>query len=297
MQRFIRTDLAVEARESLKNGDFSGGLPDGVDYACREEDGLRIERITVSDKSAAEQLCKPMGTYSTITPDALFDRAHNAFPRTAQAIADELRGMLPSEGTVLVAGLGNECITPDALGPWCLRHVLVTRHLRRQLPEQFGQFRTVAAVAAGVTGTTGLESAELVRAVCRAVSPAAVIAVDALAARESARLCRTVQLASSGISPGSGVGNRRARLDRASLGVPVIAVGVPTVVDAATLAADLAEKAGAPLPEDAPLPHGLVVTPRDIDQRVRETAQLIGVAIDLALHPYLSLEDVEMMLA
>lgn len=297
MERFIRTDLAVEARESLKNGDFSGSLPDGVDYTCREEDGLRIERITVSDKSASEQLCKPMGTYSTITPDALFDRAHNAFPRTAHAIAQELSDMLPGEGPVLVAGLGNECITPDALGPWCLRHVLVTRHLRRQLPEQFGAFRPVAAVAAGVTGTTGLESAELVRAVCRAISPAAVIAVDALAARDSSRLCRTVQLASSGISPGSGVGNRRVRLDRATLGIPVIAVGVPTVVDAATLAADLAARAGTPLPDDAPLPHGLVVTPRDIDQSVRETARLIGVSIDLALHPYLALEDIEMMLA
>ena len=158
----------------------------------------------------------------------------------------------------------------------------------------------VAALAAGVLGTTGMESGELVRAVAETLRPACVIAVDALASRSLHRVCTTVQLSDTGIVPGSGVGNHRYALDRETLGVPVIAVGVPTVVDGATLALDILEEAGRTDLDPAALRGiggDLMVTPRDIDQRVKDMAKVIGYGIDLALHPGLTLEDVELFLS
>ena len=193
-----------------------------------------------------------------------------------------------------MVGLGNRAITPDALGPKVHDHTLVTRHLVEGCPEHFGGFRPVAALSAGVLGTTGMESGELVQAVCRRLEPACVVAVDALASRSLKRLCRTVQLSDTGIAPGSGVGNHRAALDRASLGVPVLAVGVPTVVDGATLAADLLGTAELP-----PLGEGrdLLVSPKDIDSQVSDLAKVIGYGIGLALHPGLRVEDLDLLLS
>ena len=166
-------------------------------------------------------------------------------------------------------------------------------------PSQFGSFRPVAVLAAGVLGTTGVESGEIVKAVADQIRPKAIVAVDALAARRLERLCTTVQVSDTGISPGSGVGNHRFSLDRESMGVPVIAVGVPTVVDGATLAADLLEEAGRDGFDPAALAKGsgatLMVSPRDIDQRVEDMAKVIGYGVSLALQPELSLEDLEML--
>ena len=170
--------------------------------------------------------------------------------------------------------------------------VLVTRHLKTRLPEEFAAFRPVSVFRTGVLGTTGIESAALVRGVVSLVRPDRVIAVDALSAREAARLCRAVQVTDAGIVPGSGVGNARSALTEETLGVPVVAVGVPTVVDARTLCADLSG-AEIDLPEDTEL----FVTPRDIDTRVRDSARLVGYAIDLALHDALTIEDIDMFLA
>ena len=180
------------------------------------------------------------------------------------------------------------------MGPKVHEYTLVTRHLVRQVPEHFGDLRPVASLSAGVLGTTGMESGELVRAVSERLRPACVIAVDALASRSLKRVCRTVQLADTGIAPGSGVGNHRAALDRASLGVPVIAVGVPTVVDGATLAADLLGTEELP-----PLGEGrdLMVTPKDIDSQVADLSKVIGYGIDLALQPSLTLEDLDLLLS
>ena len=198
-----------------------------------------MTRVSILDRRGEEALGKPVGTYVTLTLDGLARREENAFGRAARAVAaelGELLGFLHPEAPVLVVGLGNRAITPDAVGPKVHEYTLVTRHLVRQVPEHFGDLRPVASLSAGVLGTTGMESGELVRAVSERLRPACVIAVDALASRSLKRVCRTVQLADTGIAPGSGVGNHRAALDRASLGVPVIAVGVPTVVDGATLA-------------------------------------------------------------
>ncbi|MCD8051961.1 MAG: GPR endopeptidase, partial [Clostridiales bacterium] len=191
----------------------------------------------------------------------------------------------------LVVGLGNRAITPDAVGPWAVDHTVVTRHLVARLPETFGDFRPVAAVATGVLGTTGVESGELVKALCQRLRPAVVIAIDALAARSARRLCSTIQLTDTGIVPGSGVGNARFALTREELGVPVLAVGVPTVVRAATLAADLGADEG-----QRETLGGLLVTPKDIDALAAELARIIGYGVTMALQEGVTLEDVEYLL-
>ena len=175
-----------------------------------------------------------------------------------------------------------------------------TRHLVEQVPEHFGSFRPVAALAAGVLGTTGVESGELVRAVVEKIRPACVVVVDALASRSLSRVCTTVQLADTGIVPGSGVGNARFALNQETLGVPVIAVGVPTVVDAATLASDVLAQAGRDDLDPEALRgagDGLLVTPRDIDARVADLAKVIGYGINLALQPGLTIADIDLFLS
>lgn len=294
-----RTDLALEAGELWR--EEGAGAPPGVEEAERTEDGFQLREVRVLDARGAEALGKPVGRYITLELDPLSRREEDALGRGAALLAKELRRLLPlGEGeTVLVCGLGNAAITPDRIGPEAIRHTLATRHLLRTMPKTFSGLRPVCALETGVMGVTGLESAELIRAVTDCVRPAAVIAVDALAARRLRRICRTVQLSDTGIVPGSGVGNARAELSAATLGVPVIAVGVPTVVDAGTLAADLLREAGAEEPPEELLSgvgEELFVTPRLIDSQVRDAGKLIGLGIDLALHEGLTVEDVEMLL-
>ena len=284
----LRTDLAQEARE-LWAEEEGGGLPPGVTAETAEEEGTEVETLTVASPEGAAALGKPEGVYVTLTPGALLRREEGAFDRAALTLGRQLRRLLglAPEAAVLAVGLGNEAVTPDSLGPRAMRHVLATRHLKEALPETFGAFRRVAVLETGVLGNTGLESAELVRAVTEKLKPDAVIAVDALASRRLGRVCRTVQLTDTGIVPGAGVGNRRAALNRETLGIPVLALGVPTVVDAATLAADLTARAGMGRP--APADFGghaaeMILTPREIDERVARAARLLGYGINLALH-------------
>lgn len=295
--RMRRTDLALEARELWQ--EQSGGLTALPGVAARESvrEGIPVDTVRVLDRRGEETLGKPAGTYITLTLEGLAHRAEGIFPRCVQAVAGELSGLIqnvPPEGLVLVAGLGNRAITPDAVGPKVHQNVLVTRHLVRQMPEHFGALRPVASVTAEVMGNTGMESGELVRAVCEKLRPACVIAVDALASRSLKRLCRTVQLADTGISPGSGVGNHRMGLTQATLGVPVIAVGVPTVVDGATLAADLL---GVDDPPDLGEGRDLLVTPKDIDSQVDDLSKVIGYGLSMALQPGISLEELELLLS
>ena len=185
---------------------------------------------------------------------------------------------------MLVVGLGNRAMTPDAIGPESVEHLLVTRHLRT-LP-LFASFAEVSAIVPNVLGKTGLEAAEVVQGAVERVRPDAVIAIDALASQRLGRVCTTVQLSDSGIVPGSGVGNHRSALTRETLGIPVLAVGVPTVVDAATLVCDVLEEAGAPTLSPAAIRghEGVTVTPRDIDAQVGLLARVVGFGVSLALH-------------
>ena len=276
-----RTDLALEARE-LRRG---AALP-GVETAERTVFGCAVTEVRITEKAAAEALGKPPGTYVTLDLRPFDARDAAAAERAARAVGSELRALLRRAGvtSALVAGLGNADMTPDALGPLAAERVLVTRHLTGR--GVFAGLAPVSVLTPGVLGRTGIEAAETLRGAARAVRPDAVIAVDALAARALARVCATVQLSDAGIVPGSGVGNRRAALDRETLGLPVFAVGVPTVVDAATLALDLLEEAGAELPDPAALPGAEVtVTPRDIDAQVRALARIVGMGVNLALQP------------
>lgn len=266
-----RTDLAMESLSG------SEALPEGVsrrEYTLR---GFRVTDVAIHSKSAASKLCKPVGRYITVETERFFRREENAFSDGAQALSELMRPLLSlgRGDSVLVAGLGNRAITPDAVGPETVASTLVTRHLIETLPAEFGAFRPVSAFATGVLGTTGLESAALIRALFEAARPQAVIAVDALAACERERLCRTVQLTDSGIVPGSGVGNARQELSARVLGVPVLAVGVPTVVDAG---------------------EGLIVTRRDIDKCVRDVGRLLGYALNLALQDDLTVADIDMLI-
>lgn len=297
MHQNIRTDLALEARQLWQEGAAEGDAPEGVETAEEQRGSFLVSRVKIQNEQGEKALCKPKGDYITITLDGLLRREENAFADAARLLAEELRKILALKDTdtVLVAGLGNRGITPDAIGPGAVEATIVTRHLKEHLPRDFAAFRSVAAVEPGVLGTTGVESADMIRALTERVRPNCVIAVDALAARGVDRLCRTVQIADTGIVPGSGVDNARAALSKDTLGVPVIAVGVPTVVDAATLARDVA---GDGCAEDLPADTArMMVTPRDIDSRVKDISRLVGYALNLALHDGLTIEDVDMLLS
>ncbi len=271
-----RTDLAIEAA--------AGGLPaDGKKIAHSETvyGRLRLTRLDIRTPEASRQMGKPRGRYITAQFPPLSDD-EKGLEAYAEHIGEELRRLLPPDGTVLVVGLGNRTVTPDTLGPATADMVLATRHIRGEFARSVGldDLRPTAVLTPGVLGQTGTESGEIVRGVCREISPAAVVVIDALAARSPERLGCTVQICDTGIAPGSGVGNDRRPLNRELLGVPVIGMGVPTVVDAATLVE-------AYLP-DAVLPRvqpPLMVTPREIDLTVSRAARLLAMSIHRALQP------------
>ncbi len=277
----IRTDLAVES--------FSeSGLPEGVHRNIRGK-AFNITEIIIDDDSCLEAIGKGRGTYITLESGSL-NCFSESYEDMISELAGELRRLVP-EGGVLVAGIGNNDITPDALGPQVVSKVLATRHLRTELEADSEAFltslRPVSAVAGGVLGQTGIETAELISAIAGQTKPSCIIAVDALACSDISRLGTTIQITDTGISPGSGVSNARKELSERVFGVPVIAIGVPTVVDIRTIVCSLT---GMELDDDLP---GMMVTPRDIDRLTERASQLIAYGIDLALHPSLTLDDVK----
>lgn len=289
-----RTDLALEAQALSRDA----AARSGVISRETQREGFPVTTVEVTTQAAAQAIGKPRGRYVTLELDPLLNRQPGAFERAAAALSAELRGFLPP-GPALVVGLGNRAITPDLLGPLTLDHLLVTRHLVSAAAEHFGDYRPVAALAPGVLSATGMESAEITAAVSSALAPACVVVVDALASRGLSRLCRTVQLSDAGISPGSGVGNHRSALDRDSLGLPVLSLGVPTVVDAATLTCDLLDEVGQEVYEPdslAGLGADLFVTPREIDAQVAGLAKLLGYSLSIALNPHLTVSDLMALL-
>ena len=274
-----RTDLAIEAvadAEKLGEND--------IRRTEMTADGVRVTRLHVLSEKGAAVLGKPIGQYVTVQMPPLSDD-EKRLTDYAKAVARELTALLPEQGTVLVVGLGNRSVTPDTLGPSATDMVLATRHIRGEFARAAGvdDLRPPAVLSPGVLGQTGTESSEIVRGVCREVQPAAVVVVDALAARSVERLGCTVQLCDSGIAPGSGVGNNRHPLNREVLGVPVIGIGVPTVVDAVTLVREyLREDTDAPVSDDQP---PMMVTPREIDLVIGRAARLIALAVNGALQP------------
>ena len=255
----------------------------GLEVRCRERGGYALTAMDLTDPHRAAELQRPMGKYITMELGPYLHRQRDFFARGAGCIARELAALLPEgEGPTLVVGLGNRSLTADAVGPLALPHILVTRHMLAAMPEEFAGFSSVAALATGVLGETGLESSELIAAAAEKLRPRCVIVLDALAAATREKLCAVLQLTDTGLTPGSGVGNHRKEVSRRTLGVPVLALGLPTVIRAEQLVGEETPAEGEPL----------FVTPRDIDQRVRELSRMMAYGIDLALQPHLTVEDI-----
>ncbi len=286
-----RTDLALEEKELYEESAGKTTRLPGVLARERDRAGIPVTMVQILDERGERALHKPVGTYLTLELSALRRRERDGFRRAAEALGEELRQLMALEPgqSVLVAGLGNRAITPDAVGPKALDHLLVTRHLVARMPDHFSGYRSVSAVSPGVLGVTGMESAEVLEGVASRVRPDRILVIDALASRSLDRICSTVQLTDTGIVPGSGIHNAREAFDRERFGVPVFAVGVPTVVDVDTLLEDVSA------PVDAGSLCGgrpLIVTPRDIDAQVGQIAKLVAYGIDLALHEGLDVEDI-----
>ena len=279
----FRTDLAVEQREMVAKH--------SVNVAVRQyaRQNANVTEIEILNDEGAQELGKPKGKYITMEIPA-FSHDSELLDGRLTAMTESIRTLLPDEdGPVLVAGLGNEDVTPDALGPRTAHGIFATRHIDRALASElgFGELRDVCAITFGVLGQTGMETAETIRGIVNTIHPAAVITVDALAARSLQRLGKTVQLTDTGITPGSGVGNSRARLDKETLGVPVIAIGVPTVVDAVTLVRDFtSEHKMAKEKEDEA--KAMMVCPREIDVTIRRAARFLALSLNCALQPSIS---------
>jgi len=288
----FRTDLALERREYIEKKEI-----DGILSKSQTKNGVKITTISVINENGERILGKPKGRYVTLEVKP-FTKGSDISEECVDVLADEISAMLPKKGTVLVAGLGNEKITPDALGPKCISFLLATRHIDKELAKSIGlgNLRSVAGISPGVLGQTGIESAEIIDGVVKKIRPAAVIIIDALASRRLSRLGTTVQMSDSGISPGSGVGNRRTAIDEKTIGVPVVAIGVPTVVDGATMACDLLEKQGIDTSlfenESFCKEGAMMVTPKEIDLVIDRAAQFIAMGINRAMQPSLSTEEI-----
>lgn len=300
----------------------------GVIVDTEKSPEMTISRVRIVNEEGERALGKPKGYYVTLEVPRLRDKDPELTEKVSKNLAEELKTMidLPVDSTVLVIGLGNWNVTPDSLGPKVVEKLLVTKHLLEIIPEKFNAkkgLRAVCALAPGVLGITGIETGEIIKGVVERVKPDLVIVIDALAARSLERISTTIQISDSGIQPGSGVGNRRMAISRESIGVPVIAVGVPTVVDAATVASDTLDMIISEFERQArpdsefykmlktlnnqeryqlirevlyPFVGELVVTPKEIDSLVENTARTLSGGLNLALHPGISYEEVSAFL-
>jgi spore protease len=310
----FRTDLADEAREFIQ-GKRRGRVP-GVDVEETRTSECHVTRVHVSTPEASELMGKPPGRYVTIEAPGLLKRSRPIQEEVAQTFVRELHGLMPLDdgAEIFVAGLGNWQATPDSLGPRVVGQLLITRHLHDYVPPELkGGLRSVAAVAPGVMGLTGIETGEIIWAITERIRPDVVLAIDALAAKSTERILTTIQLADTGIHPGSGVGNKRLAITKETLGVPVIAIGVPTVVHASTIAYDtielLVEKfrgrtqfyeilremdsdSRRELIDEvlAPSVGDLMVTPKEIDVLILEMSKVLAGALNAALHPRIDLD-------
>jgi spore protease len=294
-----RTDLAVELREDFsEDDDRIRGVT--AFEAYRDRGKVHISTVQITDAAGAKAMGRPVGTYITVEAKELANGEENLRHSVAEIIAEQLKGLLSSinkeKKEFLVVGLGNKEATPDALGPIAVDELVVTRHLVLQLGEEFRKkyhLTSFCALAAGVLAQTGMESGEVIKSVVKEMKPDGVIAIDALAARSTERLGTTVQLTDTGIYPGAGIGNNRQALNRETLGVPVIAIGVPTVVDADTILRErmgsyltrkgVSEQEQEEILEEAREKGGqvLFVTPKGIDELVHRAGETVAEAINL----------------
>lgn len=302
----MRTDLAFEARDFYFRGQSVKSI-EGIKFETEESDHYKITRVKIETKEASEQLKKPVGNYITIhskhITTGLFTEA------LSEILAGELSKIMPKRNKnslVFAAGLGNDKVTPDAIGPKVVSELIVTRHIFNSSPEDISYLNPLCALAPGVLGITGIETAEIFRSVTDKVKPDFIIAIDALASASSLNVGTTIQLSDTGINPGSGVNNRRSALNKETLGVPVIVIGVPTVSDSCCAAAEvlrnealkenpvISEESADKLAENILSDYSgqMMVTPKNIDAIVSRASVIISRAVNMAVHPELSYTDV-----
>ncbi|MBQ3550625.1 MAG: GPR endopeptidase [Clostridia bacterium] len=269
----VRTDIAVEFMADKTQSEQN------VKVKKYDVEGIEVTNVEILNDAAAKEIGKPCGKYVTLEAKEGMNIFDSDMLR--ELLIAEIRGLVGAvEGDILVVGVGNKTVTPDALGPKAAAGVFATRHISEPLRKQLGlsHMASVSVICPGVLGQTGMEAKEIIEGAVERVDPKAIIIIDALAAREVSRLGRTVQLSNTGLAPGSGVGNSRTELSEKTLGVKCVTVGVPTVVDASTLSFDLTGKKRR---EHEPL----IVTPRDIDRMVERSSQVIATAVNIALQP------------
>lgn len=296
-----RTDLALEAREYVEdaNGELRGVI---VEEYEKEDIGMQVTKVQITTRNSARLLGKPKGTYITLEVPSLCESGENSdvsehHEEIAAEISRHLKELLPKKQEslqVLAVGLGNRDVTADALGPAVAEHLNISRHMLQEFGElglQKNNAVITSCIVPGVMAKTGMETAEIVKGIVKQTKPDAVIVIDALASRSTKRLNRTIQISNTGIHPGSGVGNHRNAIDEEVLGVPVIAMGVPTVVDAATIVADALEKMHKELNETAFLQardsmvlsqlHNMYVTAKDIDATIKRVSFTLAEALNM----------------
>ncbi|MBO8136603.1 MAG: GPR endopeptidase [Desulfotomaculum sp.] len=313
----ITLDLAVEAHEVVR-GQTGQEIP-GVIMDKHSYSSCTVNTVKIVEESAEQIMGKPRGTYITIEAPAIKDNNRKIHQEIVEVLAKHLSQLfnLSDKGNVLVVGLGNWNATPDALGPKVIDQVMVTRHIFNYAPSEVRDgMRPVSAVSPGVLGTTGIETAEIVKGIVDNIKPELIIAVDSLASRSVERIATTIQIADTGISPGSGVGNKRAGINQESMGVPTIAIGVPTVVHAAMIASDAIDRLFAHYKTNpqiyqayqqqvvqetlqqvlAPFGGNLMVTPKEVDILIQNTSRIIAGGVSAALHRGITSEEYSMYL-
>lgn len=305
----FRSDLAlevVEVRELLESTPRSE-MP-GVDTTSEEENGIKISRIGIKSPAAEKAMNKAMGNYVNIECPGMREKDSELQDRMSEVVARELRELAGFRDgmELLVVGLGNWNVTPDSIGPRVINDLVITRHLLKLVPDKLGPgFRSMAGIAPGVLGITGMETGEIVKGIVQQLKPSMILAIDALSARNLDRLNTTVQIADNGIHPGSGVGNKRIGITEDFMNVPVIAMGVPTVVDAETIVKDVfrqvdieGSSAMDTLIRETLKPYGglgerLMVTPKEVDAFADDITEVLAGAINAAVHPRISEEGTE----
>lgn len=320
----VRTDLAVEAKEiyEMENRSTESKKIPGVEMWEHTENDIKITDVKILNKDGERALNKLQGRYITIDIPRFthYDSSIMGAVSTVLSKAIAEMTIIKANTTTLVVGLGNWNVTPDALGPKVISNIMITRHLRQLIPDRIDErIRSVCAISPGVMGITGIETGEIIKGVVEKIKPDLLICIDALASRKMDRVNSTIQIGNTGISPGSGVGNKRMELSEKTLGIPVIAIGVPTVVDAATIANDtidllidemikqtknggefyemlnsIDKKEKQKLIEEVLKPYigNLMVTPKEIDTMMDSVSKILATGINLALQPDLEIGDI-----
>ena len=279
---YFRSDMAKELHERAVK-EYSKdhtGEPDGIRYS---EHG-KVSVVEVYNDNGARLLGKPVGKYVTVSVGRVWETDADSFRRCADTVSDTVKSLKKPDGCVLAVGLGNEDVTADALGPLAAKHMTATHHITNTDIYKNSGFGDLAVLSPGVLSQTGVEAVSQIKAAVASVKPCLIIVVDSLAAAGIETLSTSVQITDTGISPGSGVGNDRGELSKRTLGVPVIAIGVPTVIDAAALLQNGSDGEYKRL-------KGCYVCPKDSDRSVKELSRLIGYSINRVCHPFLPYDD------